>query len=83
MQPLMPKLYVKSGCPWCQEALEYLDSHHIPHETIVVTGNHEAMNEMVNLSGQSKAPVLNWHGKILSDFGADELDLFLKKEGVI
>ena len=83
MQSPLPKLYVKSGCPWCQEAIEYLDLHHIAYEKCVVTGNHEAMNEMVNRSGQSKAPVLDWHGKILADFGADELDTFLKKEGLI
>ena len=37
---------------------------------------------MFNLSRQSKAPVLDWHGKILTDFGVDELVPFLQKQNV-
>jgi len=33
-------------------------------------------------SGQTKAPVLDWHGKILADFGVDELVPFLHTQGV-
>ena len=81
--PPMPKLYVKSGCPWCEEALEFLERHQIEHETTVVTGDRAAMQEMVDLSGQSKAPVLDWDGDVLADFGADELEPFLRERGVI
>jgi hypothetical protein len=35
------------------------------------------MTEMKRLSGQSKAPVLDWSGEILADFGATELVPFL------
>ena len=49
----------------------------------IVSGNREAMAEMVSLSGQSKAPTLDWHGDVLADFGVEELIPFLKKRGVI
>ena len=78
----LPKLYIKPGCPWCDEVVDYLDRKHIEVETIVVSGNREAMQEMVALSGQSKAPTMDWDGEVLADFGVDELIPFLKKLGV-
>ena len=72
------KLYVKTGCPWCEEVLAYFDRHKIPYEKVTVSGNPAAMAEMVELSGQSKAPTLDWHGKVLADFGVDELVPFLR-----
>lgn len=79
----LPKLYIKPGCPWCDEVTEYLDRKNIEVETIVVSGNREAMQEMVDLSGQSKAPTMDWHGEVLADFGVDELVPFLKKRGIV
>ncbi|MDR0534290.1 MAG: glutaredoxin family protein [Verrucomicrobiales bacterium] len=77
------KIYVKTGCPWCEEALAFLDSKKIPYEKIVVSGNPAAMNEMIELSGQSKAPTLDWNGEVLADFGVDELVPFLKARDVL
>ena len=81
-QPL-PILYVKSGCPWCDEVLEFLDSRGIACQKVTVSGDREAMQAMTDLSGQSKAPTMDWHGEILADFGVDELVPFLKERGVI
>lgn len=77
--PDLPKLYIKPGCPWCEEVVDYLDKKGIETETIVVSGNLAAMQEMIDLSGQSKAPTMDWHGEVLADFGVDELIPFLKK----
>lgn len=79
----LPVLYIKPGCPWCDDVVAWLDQRKIEVETIVVSGNREAMAEMVALSGQSKAPTLDWHGDVLADFGVEELIPFLKKRGVI
>jgi glutaredoxin len=79
----LPLLYIKPGCPWCDEVTEYLEKRKIEVETIVVSGNREAMDEMIALSGQSKAPTMDWHGEVLVDFGVDELIPFLKQRGVI
>lgn len=73
-------LYVKNGCPWCIEVEQYLDQHKIEVERVVVSGNAKAMAEMVALSGQSKAPTLDWEGEVLADFGVDELIPFLKEK---
>jgi glutaredoxin len=81
--PELPVLYIKPGCPWCDDVVEWLDRRKIEVETLVVSGNREAMAEMVALSGQSKAPTLDWHGEVLADFGVEELVPFLKKRGII
>ena len=78
----LPILYIKRGCPWCDEVVDYLERKKIEVETLVVSNNRDAMQEMVKLSGQSKAPTMDWHGKVLADFGVDELVPFLKKQGV-
>jgi len=78
----LPILYIKRGCPWCDEVVDYLKRKKIEVQTLVVSGDREAMEEMVALSGQSKSPTLDWHGKVLADFGVDELVPFLKMQGV-
>ncbi len=83
MTQTIPILYVKTGCPWCEEVLEYLDGRSIAYQKITVSGNPDAMEEMIDLSGQSKAPTMNWDGEVLADFGVDELVPFLKDRGVI
>jgi len=72
-------LYVKNGCPWCSEVELYLEKNDIEVRKVVVSGNREAMDEMVALSGQSKAPTLDWEGEVLADFGVDELVPFLEE----
>ena len=81
--PIVPDLYVKTGCPWCEEVLDYFEARELPYHQITVSGNKEAMEEMKKLSGQTKAPTMNWDGEVLADFGVDELVPFLKKKGVI
>ncbi|MEM6822580.1 MAG: glutaredoxin family protein [Verrucomicrobiota bacterium] len=83
MDSTTPRLFIKTGCPWCEEAIAVLDNYSIPYESIVVTGDSSAMETMVQLSGQTKAPTMDWDGDILADFGADELIPFLKGKGVI
>ena len=77
-----PVLYIKPGCPWCDEVVEFLRRKRIGVKTVVVSGNPEAMREMVDLSGQRKAPTMDWHGEVLADFGVDELVPFLRERGL-
>lgn len=78
----LPILYIKPGCPWCHEALEFLGSHGIGYREKDVSSDARAMNEMRQKSGQTKTPTLDWHGQILADFGLDELVPFLQKQNV-
>jgi glutaredoxin len=83
MPQTVPTLYVKTGCPWCAEAIDFLTEHQITFNPVTVTGNAAAMDEMVRLSGQSKAPTMDWDGEILADFGAEELEAFLSERGIL
>jgi glutaredoxin len=78
----LPILYIKPGCPWCVDVADFLNRKNIKVETVVVSGNREAMREMIDLSGQSKAPTMDWNGEVLADFGVDELIPFLRKRGI-
>ena len=77
-----PTLYIKSGCPWCLEVVAFLGKNGIGYHEKNVTESAAAYTEMVGKSGQTKAPVLDWHGKILADFGVAELVPFLHAQGL-
>lgn len=78
----LPILYIKPGCPWCAEVVEFLREHGVAYRERDVIADAEARAEMQKKSGQTKAPTLDWHGKILADFGVDELVPFLHAQGV-
>lgn len=78
----LPILYIKPGCPWCVEAVEFLREKGIGYRELDVTRDARARAEMERKSGQTKAPTLDWHGEILADFGVDELVPFLRKQNV-
>jgi glutaredoxin len=77
-----PILYIKDGCPYCEEAMEFLDDHGVTYELKEVLNDPRAFEEMRRKSGQSKAPTLDFEGKILADFGVDELPQFLRERNV-
>ena len=70
------RLFVKPYCPWCHKAQHWLDERGVKYEALDVITDSKAMTEMVNLSGQRLAPVIDVDGQILADFGPDELAKF-------
>lgn len=78
----LPILYIKPDCPWCHEAVEFLDEHGIPYRRVDIGQDSGARQEMERVSGQSKVPTLDWHGQVLADFGVDELVPFLRSRNV-
>jgi glutaredoxin len=73
------RLFIKSYCPWCHKAIHWLDEHGIEYETLDVITNEAAFDEMVRLSGQDLAPVIEVDGKVLADFGPEQLADFWGK----
>jgi glutaredoxin 3 len=78
----LPILYTKEGCPWCTEAIKFLDEHGVGYRLREVSGDAAAFEELKRKSGQTKAPTLDWNGKILADFGTEELVPFLRDRNV-
>ncbi|MFO1499074.1 MAG: glutaredoxin family protein [Verrucomicrobiota bacterium] len=73
------RLFVKPYCGWCREAEEWLEERQIPYETLDVISDGNARREMIQLSGQTLAPVIDVDGEILADFDTDQLAAFWKR----
>ena len=73
MKPKSVRLFIKPYCGWCDQAMEWLEARGIAHETLDVIADPKAFAEMRRLSRQTLAPVIEVDGRILADFGADEL----------
>ena len=76
MKPKRVRLFVKPYCPWCHRATRWLNEHGVEHATIDVTGDETAYDEMIRLSGQDLAPVIDVDGRVLADFGPEQLAAF-------
>jgi glutaredoxin len=72
------RLFIKPYCGWCDQAGRWLDEHDVEYERIDVIADATAFAEMVRISGQELAPVLDVDGKVLADFGPEELEPFFK-----
>lgn len=70
------RLFIKPYCPWCHKAMHWLDEHGVKYEILDVIADSKAFTEMVNLTGQRFAPVIEVEGKLLADFGPEELEKF-------
>ena len=73
------RLFVKPYCGWCHEAQDWLEEREIQFETLDVTSDRAAREEMVELSGQTLAPVIEVDGEVLADFDTGQLEVFWKK----
>jgi glutaredoxin 3 len=67
------RLFIKPYCGWCGRAMDWLDDHGVQYE--------KAYDEMYRLSGQTLAPVIEVDGKVLADFGPQELAAWWRKNG--
>ena len=73
------RLFIKPYCGWCHKAMRWLDEHDVDYEEIDVIADEAAFDEMIRLSGQDLAPVIDIDGEVLADFGPDLLADFLSK----
>jgi len=56
--------------------MRWLDDRGIEYEKIDVIADEVAFDEMIRISGQELAPVIDVDGKVLADFGPEELEKF-------
>lgn len=81
MKPSQVRLFVKPYCSWCHRAEHWLDKRGIVYDSLDVIADPKLMKEMITLSGQDLAPVIEVDGKVLADFGPDELEEWWHEEG--
>lgn len=70
------RLFVKPYCGWCIRAMRWLDQRGIKYQLVDVISSEEAYDEMIRISGQDLAPVIDVDGHVLADFGPEELARF-------
>lgn len=75
-------LYVKSWCPWCVEAMAYLDERGFSYDVRDVLEDPEAYARMREISRQSLTPTMEVDGKVLADFDTGQLSEFLEEHGI-
>jgi glutaredoxin 3 len=73
------RLFVKPFCGWCHEAKDWLDERGATYEELDVVTDRAAFQEMKELSGQTRAPVIEVDGEVLADFDTEQLEAFWKK----
>ena len=68
----IPILYIKPGCPWCNEALAFFGQHGVEVDVKDVLSNRGAMQRMVEISSQSLTPTFEYNDFVVADFSTDE-----------
>jgi len=79
VKPKRIRLFIKPYCGWCQKAMRWLEEQDLDYEPIDVVADEAAFDEMIRLSGQELAPVIEVDGEILADFGPEQLADFWNK----
>jgi glutaredoxin len=70
--------YLKTGCPWCIALKKFFEDNDIDFIEKNVTENTEYMDEMIELSGQLKAPTVVINDIVYADVGVDEVKKILE-----
>jgi len=73
-----PILYIKQGCPWCEDALKHFSGIGLELELIDVRANPSKMAELEAVSGQSKTPTLKNGNFVVADFDIGEFQEALR-----
>lgn len=81
MKPPHVRLFIKPYCGWCRQAMTWLDRQGVRYETLDVITDATAYSEMLRLSNQTLAPVIEVGNRVLADFGADELERWWRQQG--
>jgi len=67
------KVYSTSTCSFCQKAKQFLDESGIEYESIDVSTDQKAAQEMIERSGQMGVPVIDIEGEIIVGFDKDKI----------
>ena len=59
--------------------MRWLDGRGIDYESIDVIADEAAYDEMIRLSDQELAPVIDVDGEVLADFGPEQLEEFWRQ----
>lgn len=67
------RLYIRSGCPYCDMVKNLLKYHNIEFEMIEISRDFEKQKELQELSGQCTTPVLQVDDKFFIGFDREKI----------
>jgi glutaredoxin len=67
-----PILFIKSGCPWCREALGFFSEQGIDLDVQDVNESASAYQRMIAVSDQTKTPTFEYDDFVVADFDVEE-----------
>lgn len=67
-----PVLYIKQGCPWCVDALQFFADIGLELDIVDVRVDSSRMAELQEISGQTKTPTLKNGNFVVADFDISE-----------
>ncbi|MBI5134188.1 MAG: glutaredoxin [Candidatus Taylorbacteria bacterium] len=76
-------VYTKTGCPWCNQVIEFLNEKAVEYEEREVSNNKEFLAELVERSGQDKTPTLDIAGYVLADTDKDGVERYLREKQIL
>ena len=78
------KVFVKENCPWCVDLENFLKFKKIDYSRFEVLSNKDFFDEMIKLSGQSKAPTVVFDDKeIYGDTDKEQIERILIQKNIL
>ena len=71
------KVYSTPTCPWCIRAKQFLKDSNIDFQNIDVSSNQQAVDDLMQKSGQMGVPVLDIDGEIIVGFDKEKISQLL------
>jgi len=71
------KVYSTLICPWCIRAKQFLKDNNIDFQSIDVSSDQLAADEMMKKTGQMGVPVIDIDGEIIVGFDKDRIKQLL------
>ncbi|MCX6736780.1 MAG: glutathione S-transferase N-terminal domain-containing protein [Candidatus Parcubacteria bacterium] len=62
------KIFSSPTCPWCQVAKDFFKDHGLEFEAIDLTEDPEALEEVIEKTGQMGVPVIKIDDEYIVDF---------------
>ncbi|MFA5350327.1 MAG: glutaredoxin domain-containing protein [Candidatus Omnitrophota bacterium] len=71
------KVYSTPTCPWCIRAKQFLKENNINFQDIDVSSDQQAVDELMQKTGQMGVPVLDIEGEIIVGFDREKIKSIL------
>ncbi len=67
------KVYSTPTCPWCIRAKQFLQENNVDFTNIDVFSDQQAVDELMQKTGQMGVPVLDIDGELIVGFNKDKI----------